>query len=206
MIGARRVVVGLLVGALVAGLVAVDWAADTFVATSVLLIALTCGALWELCGMLGRAGIPTYPRFAVGASAVLMCMRAASGWLGLTGYEAREVFLAGLAMAALGPFVAGIARARGPVEPDPDLVRRAGATALGLCYVTLLGSFLLELRLIEDARGSTELGLGLAFLLAAAVKIGDSAAYFVGRTIGRVRLSPVSPKKPREGRAASVAG
>ena len=37
------------------------------------------------------------------------------------------------------------------------------------------------------------------------VKIGDSAAYFVGRAIGRHPLSPVSPKKTWEGSAASLA-
>ena len=46
----------------------------------------------------------------------------------------------------------------------------------------------------------------MSLLLCACVKIGDTTAYFVGRTIGRTKLSPVSPRKTWEGSIGSVIG
>jgi phosphatidate cytidylyltransferase len=66
---------------------------------------------------------------------------------------------------------------------------------------------LLELRLIDGvAANEIPLGLGLCLTVAASVKLGDSAAYFVGKTIGRHPMCWVSPKKTWEGSLASVVG
>jgi phosphatidate cytidylyltransferase len=135
-----------------------------------------------------------------------MLMRVGYSYLGLTNAEAHEVFLAGLTMTAIAPLMGRVLRAKGPVEAAPDELRKIGATTLGLVYVTLCASFLLEMRLISDGSGNTRLGLQLAFLLCATVKAGDTAAYFVGRTIGKHQLSPISPKKTIEGSVASLAG
>jgi phosphatidate cytidylyltransferase len=203
-ITARRVGTGVVVSAAVIGLVLVDWFARTKWGTSLLIVALTCGALGELYRMFEDAGIPCHRRWGVLCSAALMLMRVGYQHFGLTNSEAHEIFLAGLAMAGIAPLMARVVRAKGPVEAAPAELAKIGATTFGLVYVTLCASFLLEMRLLTDGAGSTRLGLQLAFLLCAAVKAGDSAAYFVGRTMGRHSLSPVSPKKTIEGSVASL--
>jgi CDP-diglyceride synthetase len=203
-ITARRVGTGLVVSTVVVGLVLFDWLAKTKWGTSLLIVGLTCGALSELYGMFEEAGIACHRKWGVACTAALMLMRVGCRHLGLTNSEAHEVFFAGLATAALAPLMGRVIRAKGPVEAAPDQLRKIGATAFGLVYVTLCASFLLEMRLITDGSGSTRLGLQLAFLLCAAVKVGDSAAYFVGRTMGKHSLSPVSPKKTIEGSVASL--
>jgi len=203
-ITARRVGTGLVVSAVVVGLVLVDWFAKTKWGTSLLLVGLTCGALSELYGMFEEAGIACHRRWGVACSAALMLMRVGYSHLGLTNSEAHEIFLAGLAMAGLAPLMGRVIRARGEIEAAPDQLRKIGATTFGLVYVTLCASFLLEIRLLSDGSGSTRLGLQLAFLLCTAVKVGDSAAYFVGRTMGKHSLSAVSPKKTIEGSIASL--
>jgi phosphatidate cytidylyltransferase len=205
-ITARRVSTGLLVSAAVVGLVLFDWVFKSKWGTSLAIIWLTCGALRELYDMFEAAGIPCHRRWGVACSALLMLMRVGYSYLGLTNSEAHEVFLAGLAMTAVAPLMGRVLRARGPVEAAPQQLVKIGATTLGLVYVTLCASFLLEMRLISDGTGSTQQGLALAFLLCATVKAGDSAAYFVGRTMGKHSLSPISPKKTVEGSIASLAG
>jgi phosphatidate cytidylyltransferase len=203
-ITARRVGTGLVVSAGVIALVAIDHFAETKWGTSLLLIALTCGALDELYRMFEEAGIACHRRWGVACSALLMLMRVGYAYLGLTNSEAHEILLAGLAMAGLAPLMARVIRAKGPVEAAPSQLLKIGATTFGLVYVTLCASFLLEMRLLTDGSGHTRLGLSLAFLLCAAVKAGDTAAYFVGRTMGKHSLSPVSPKKTIEGSVASL--
>ncbi|HET7009839.1 MAG TPA: phosphatidate cytidylyltransferase [Anaerolineales bacterium] len=70
----------------------------------------------------------------------------------------------------------------------------------GAVYVGWIGAYLISLRGLPD---------GLWWLLTAlpAVWVGDSAAYFVGRAIGRHRLAPrLSPKKSWEGYLAGIVG
>jgi len=70
----------------------------------------------------------------------------------------------------------------------------------GVAYVGWIGAYLVSLRSLPD---------GLWWLLTAlpAVWVGDSAAYFVGRAVGRHRLAPrLSPKKSWEGYLAGIAG
>ena len=205
MITARRVGTGLVVSAVVVGLVLIDWIFRTKWGTSLVIIGLTCGALFELYNMFEAAGIPCHRTWGVTCSAALMLMRVSYSYLGLTNAEAHEVFLAGLAMTAVAPLMGRVLRAKGEIDAAPDQLRKIGATTLGLVYVTLCSSFLLEMRLMSDAAGSTRAGLAFTFLLCATVKVGDSAAYFVGRTIGKHPLSPVSPKKTIEGSVASLA-
>jgi phosphatidate cytidylyltransferase len=205
-ITARRVGTGVVVSAVVVGLVLLDWFARTKWGTSLAIIALTCGALSELYGMFENAGIPCHRRWGVAVSAALMLMRVGYGHLGLTNGEAHEVFLAALALAAIAPLMGRVVRAKGEIHAEPEQLKKIGATVFGLVYVTLCASFMLEMRLLTDpVSGGSRLGLKLVFLLIAVVKLGDSAAYFVGRTMGRHPLSPVSPKKTIEGSAASLA-
>ena len=202
MITAKRVGTGLWVAGAVLLVVFLDWKLDSVSATTALIAVLSCAALLELLRMLESAGMAVDKVPAVATLAGALVLRAVAPSLELSPHEARELSLAVLAGGALYPVVAGVARS-GREPPSLDALRRAAATTFALVYVGLLATFLMELRMLGGGRGAPT-GLGLAVLLAACVKVGDSAAYFVGRTIGRIPLCPVSPKKTWEGSVASV--
>ncbi|MBN1946637.1 MAG: phosphatidate cytidylyltransferase [Bradymonadales bacterium] len=91
-----------------------------------------------------------------------------------------------------------------------DSIERAAHLALagvtGVLYVGLLVSFLALVR-----RDPGDMGRYWLLLLLAITWLGDTGAYFTGRSLGRHKLSPtVSPKKTWEGAVggllASVAG
>lgn len=206
MIALRRVGTGLWVGAAVIGVFAIDMFTESHWATSALLVGAACGSLSELLRMLESAGLPCHRRWAVTALAAALVLRAAGPTMHLSGHEARELSLAVLALGFLGPLLADVARASREVDVDPEPVRRAGATAFALGYVGLLATFVLEMRMLGPGRAPGALGLEMLFLLCACVKVGDTTAYFVGRSIGRTPLCPVSPKKTWEGSVGSIVG
>jgi phosphatidate cytidylyltransferase len=71
---------------------------------------------------------------------------------------------------------------------------------LGTLYVGMLSGSLLRLRL------DFEVGAQLVFFLLLVVWLGDAGAYYVGRSLGRRKLSPrVSPKKTIEGGLGGMA-
>lgn len=82
---------------------------------------------------------------------------------------------------------------------SPSSATDFGITLAGMTYLGFVGAFLVSLRDLPE-------GLGWLLVALPAVWIGDSAAYFVGRAIGRHKLSPrLSPNKTWEGYAAGVA-
>ena len=73
-------------------------------------------------------------------------------------------------------------------------------TFLGFLYLPLLLSFMAKLRVLES-------GIEWVFLVLALVMVGDSAAYFVGSAIGKVKLYPaISPNKSVEGAVGGLVG
>ena len=195
----RRVLVGVCAAAVAGLVIAIDVWTSTPYATGGLVTLLACAALRELYRALGAAGFDVSAGFGIAATAILLIARVVAPSMGLSHVEARELFLAGLAFAVVAPLGLGVARR----PPDPDGLRGAAGTAFGLVYVTFLISFLLELRLLGSPAAGFAQGLELCLPMVAAVKVGDSCAYFAGRALGRTPLSPVSPNKTWEG---SVAG
>jgi len=203
----KRIVTGLLLAGFVLGLIWADHALGSALATSALIIFLCATALHELCGVLAGAGYQVHRRLAVAALVVMLSARAAAAPLGLSGGEARELSLVVLAFAIVAPLALGIARPPEDGAPGSADITRTAVTAFALAYIALLGSFLLELRMLEgEGEGDVDHGLRLCLLLAASVKVGDSCAYFVGRAIGRHKMCWVSPNKSWEGAVASLAG
>ena len=96
------------------------------------------------------------------------------------------------------PLIFGI-----PVVVRRDLrmaLAASGISAFGVVYIAIPLTMLMVMRFESAER------VLLIFVLLA-VWIGDTAAYYVGRTIGRHKLAPiVSPNKTWEGAIASVAG
>jgi phosphatidate cytidylyltransferase len=105
------------------------------------------------------------------------------------------IYATGLS-SALAPFIfitIGMTRTRlGEALPA------AAASTVAFSYVALPMGFLVQLR-------QQWAGAFYVFYLLLIVWAGDIAAYFVGRSLGRHRMSPrVSPKKTWEGAAASI--
>jgi phosphatidate cytidylyltransferase len=83
-------------------------------------------------------------------------------------------------------------------------IRQAASEAalilMGFLYVPLLLSHLVMIRMLPH-------GIPWLFLMMVIVMTGDSAAYYVGSSIGKTKLYPaVSPKKSVEGSLGGLAG
>jgi len=169
-----------------------------------LLAALSAAALLEFYALLERAGIPSHARYGALASAFLLALRAILPAAGVRAGDAAALALVGGLLAVLGPAWSAIGfRPRdGENQDGPGTLRPLAGTALGLLLVHFPIALLLELRLVPDLPGVHSpgpAGLLLATMVVLACKAGDSAAYFVGRTVGRTPLCRVSPKKTWEG-------
>ena len=80
----------------------------------------------------------------------------------------------------------------------------SSATFLGLLYIPVTLGLLLAVRLTHTIWGD---GSRWIFFLLLVVWLGDTAAYYVGSTIGRNELSPkISPKKTIEGAVGGLLG
>jgi phosphatidate cytidylyltransferase len=89
-------------------------------------------------------------------------------------------------------------------HPDRALVN-TGLTVLGVLYVAYLASYIIRLRALPLAAGGPSSPIP-TLLVICAVWAADTAAYFVGLSVGRHKLLPrVSPHKSREGAAAGIA-
>jgi len=181
--------------------------------TGLLLALLSAAAVRELCAMLAAAGVETLPGYASGATFVLLATRALAPALGVRPGDAAALAEAGLLLAVLGPVAARIALRPKPEEgkpvelPNAADLRPVAGTAFALLFVHVPMALLLELRLataVAGMAGPVPAGLVLATMAAVTCKVGDSAAYFVGKTVGRRPLCWVSPKKTWEGAVAGT--
>ena len=81
-----------------------------------------------------------------------------------------------------------------------DAAKDAALVLMGFLYLPLLLSHLVLIRMLPE-------GISWLFLIMVIVMVGDSAAYYVGSSIGKNRLYPaVSPKKSIEGSLGGLAG
>ena len=204
----ERVVIAIFAFAVILCVVWLDWRLDSHAGSLAVITLVGAFALSELYTILTRIGLAPDARFGVGAILLLLAARGALPWLDVAPELARSIVLGLLAAVLVAPFVT-IIFTQGPKYPQGrEEFDRAAATLLGLLYVWLLLSFVLELRLLPSDVGgtSTRKGLFLVLILVFSVKLGDSFAYLVGRTIGSRPFSWVSPKKTWDGAAASVVG
>ena len=85
-------------------------------------------------------------------------------------------------------------------KPLEDSLPSSAIAVLATTYVGMLGGSLIRLR-NDFPEGSK-----LVFFLLLVVWLGDTGAYYVGRTFGKRKLSPrISPKKTVEGLAGGIA-
>lgn len=99
-------------------------------------------------------------------------------------------------------FIVGVAvLTLGTKRPIVEALPAAGVSSSGLLLVAFPLTFAIRLHHIAS------FGPALLFFVLVITWIGDTAAYFVGRAIGRHKLAPVlSPNKTWEGTVASMVG
>ncbi len=109
-----------------------------------------------------------------------------------TGFSPVMVLLAFVVCAAAWAFAFRV--------PLAQFLPALATTGFGLLWIGLPLSLLVSLRTI-----SPYVGPRLVFFLLAVIWLGDSAAFFTGRSLGRHKLSPsISPGKTVEGAVASL--
>ncbi|HEX2712412.1 MAG TPA: phosphatidate cytidylyltransferase [Candidatus Acidoferrales bacterium] len=85
--------------------------------------------------------------------------------------------------------------------PPPDVLPALGISTVGLVFVALPFSYLVRLH------GVGSQGRGLLLFLLVFIWVGDTLAFFVGRSVGRLPLAPqISPQKTWEGSVANLIG
>ena len=142
-------------------------------------------AAWEFIGLADAGGVKM-PR-------ILVLISIAA----LFGCAFRNADLIGPGLCALGLILFLVCVFRSPLE---RVLRDAASSLFCLVYI---GFTLCTLPLI----GAQEGGPSLLLLLLLVVWSGDTAAFYVGKSIGRRKLAPrLSPNKTWEGTIASVAG
>jgi len=91
--------------------------------------------------------------------------------------------------------------------PDHSPTARLSGTLLGVIYPAWLFSYLTDIRLGLASTLDTAQAFGTTMMLLILVWVADSAAYYVGKSVGKRPLAPsLSPKKTWEGSLASVPG
>lgn len=160
-------------------------------ALAVLIAVLAALAAWELCAMYRARGVPSSP----GTASLL-----ALAYVFLAASVPPESFT--LPATALTMGVATVLMLRSPPDPPPGLA--VVMTVFAGAYTGVLLSFGMWLWAIDGATPSWR-GAAIVFLPVAVTWLGDTAAYFIGRAIGRRKLAPViSPKKTWEGAIAGL--
>lgn len=202
----ERIVIAIAAFLLLFGVVWIDWHFSTPLGSLIVIACLGCFAQAEAFSLLRRVGLDSHAAFGVAAAAVLFLWRGLGPLTGLPEGKVLATAHVLFALVAVLPFLAAMFREGARHRDGYEEFARAAGTALGLLLVWYLLSFLLELRLLDGGSGDRRLGLEYTLLLVLSVKVGDSVAYLVGRSIGVTPLSWVSPKKTWEGAVASLAG
>ena len=111
--------------------------------------------------------------------------------------------LSGLVAGFVIMMIGEMARFKPIAQGRGEVVDRMGVGAFALVYLNMLFTFLLAHRSLE----SNAFGLMTIVTMLATVKISDSAAYFVGRSFGTIKLAPaLSPGKTVQGSIGGLVG
>ncbi len=183
--------------------VAVIWFGPTWLIALVSTF-VAIAAIWEFFSIAEHLGFHAYR---------LWTCCAAAGIIALQLYESRQANLGNLSgLLDISPrvtlefvlfgFVLGVAAITlGTRRPVAEALASISVSAAGLIFIVLPFSAVVRLH------GVGALGPMLLLFTLVLVWVGDTAAYFVGRSIGRRKLAPqLSPNKTWEGAAANLLG
>ena len=178
-IGARRVIVGLLLA--IVGIGSVFWLPAFVVVCTVMAM----GCLWEFAQLSARKG----PALEFPVAFVAIVLYFALTYAGLI-HRFEGVLLAATVVTAL--VIALFSGTEGAFA-------RSGYTLLGVLYIGKLTTYFVAIRLLP--------GIGTAATVMAIllVALTDIFAMLVGTRFGRTPLSPISPRKTVEGSAGGLA-
>jgi phosphatidate cytidylyltransferase len=158
------------------------WSSQPYLFFAIAAVAIL-SATHEFFHIAERAGAPPFRWAGYAAAAALVAVAA----LGRP-----ELGAPVLAVATVATMVLTLAR----VEDKTRVLVSAGATAIGLLYVALLGSYIVAIRALPEPGIAGK----LLTLFLAIIMMSDTGAYFAGRALGRHKLAPrVSPAKTVEG-------
>ncbi len=147
-------------------------------------------AAWEFCRMYRDHGVPAAPRVA-GVLAAFYVLLA-------EGVAVADFVSVAVVVTLV---VAATLSIRWPAESRPGAA--VITTVFGALYTGLMLAFAVWLSEMEDA--SHLAATAVVFLPVAITWLGDTAAYFTGKAIGRHKFAPViSPKKTWEGAIGGV--
>ncbi len=134
----------------------------------------------------GAMALPARKAWRVAGIAAVAALIAAA-WCALPNHI--ELFHTAAAPAVIFFFLIAVALRWGTTQPT---FQEAGAWIAGVLYAGYLPAYFLQLRHRPD-------GAALVLACIMIVKLGDTGAYFTGRTLGRHKLCKVSPNKTVEG-------
>ncbi len=203
----KRVATAVVLIPFVVGLVA--WGSTAIVALAVGLVTLV--ALFEYFALGEAIGHRAYRFWTATCALIMVYMQWRAVYMpvyslpgGLTAYRGTEWFAGGMPSleVALFLFVLGIAAITlFTKRPMVEVLPAAGISSSGLIFVAFPLSFAIRLH------GSGTQGPSLLLFAMVIIWVGDTAGYFVGRSIGKHTLAPhLSPKKTWEGTVASFFG
>ncbi len=169
---------------------------------TLLIAAVAAVAAWECCGLADRSGAHTFRWLGVPAAVAIVVL--ANGQTGLANW-AGQAFVAVLLLGTLS-LVAAVMIAK--VE---KALFSVSATVFSALYTGGTLGFVILTRGLPDTHGESSShpieGFLLVLLPLLVTWAGDTAAYFVGKKLGRRRLAPrTSPAKTIEGGIAGLAG
>lgn len=180
MLSTRLLVAVILLPVGIAAIYAGGW---IFVAVVLLILAL---AAWEYAHLFRACGLQPAGTLVIGGVVLLVVGRAANR------FESAGWTISLLIMASMAYHLYAYERGRDQAATDFTI------TLTGIFYTGWLGAYLVSLRQLPD-------GFWWIMLVLPIVWLADSAAFFIGRSFGRHRLSPrLSPKKSWEGYLAGV--
>ncbi len=189
--------------------VIVWWGTVGLVAAGAALVALL--ALFEFFALGARAGLHGYRLWTGACSLALLAHQWAAaereswtlgGGLHLTRSSGGPEGLVLPLDLVLLVFVLGVASlALASRKPLAEVLPALAISAAGLLFVVLPFSYVVRLH------GARPEGPKLLLFTLVLVWVGDTLAYFVGRSVGRLPMAPqLSPKKTWEGAAANLLG
>jgi len=147
-----------------------------------LMIALILGlAAWEFVQLFRTGGLQPAVALVIGGTLALVIGRA------LDGFASSAWILSLLVLVGMAYHLVAYERGRDQAGTD------FGITMAGALYFGWIGAYLISLRQLPE-------GVWWVLLALPIVWLADSGAYFVGRSLGKHKLSPrLSPKKTWEG-------
>ena len=168
---------------------AIKWAsAPVFYGVAVLVIV---GACWECYRMMRHCAASPFVLPGLAATA-------ATVWA----HSGLDPGLGGPAVPPMALMLVAVPAAMA-LRPSPErILRTVMETVFPVLFIASTMGYVVALRALPDPDGED-----LVMLLFVCVVLGDTAAYYVGRTLGRRPLAPqISPKKTWEGFIGAMVG